>query len=390
MNLETKKPIILKRIFKYIKRMIVVLGIIIAILLITVVLFINFSPAFGGDISKEQQLEYTKSENFKNDVFVNKKKVDLDASFGKILAMSRKFFFEKVPNGRSENDILAQRIDSTNISEYHSPTRLIWFGHSAFLLQIQHKIILIDPMFGEVPAPHPWLGGKRFSKGLPIEVEKLPKIDAIIISHDHYDHLDYESIKKLKDKVDMFYTPLGVGVHLKAWGVDPDRIVELDWWQEANYDNLTFKCTPARHFSGRKFSNRQSTLWSSWVIQSETENIFFSGDSGYGPHFKEIGEKYGPFDFAMMECGQYNKMWPDVHMFPEETAQAGLDVQAKHIMPIHWGAFKLAMHSWKDPVERVFQKAKELNIPVITPKIGEPFFIKNFGVHDNNWWKELK
>ena len=236
MNIETNKPIILKRIFKYIKRMIVVLGIIIAILLITVVLFINFSPAFGGDISKEQQLEYTKSENFKNDVFVNKKKVDLDASFGKIVSMSRKFFFEKVPNERPENDILVHRLDSTNISEYHSPTRLIWFGHSAFLLQIQNKIILIDPMFGEVPAPHPWLGGKRFSEGLPIEVEKLPKIDAIIISHDHYDHLDYESIKKLKDKVDMFYMPLGVGVHLKAWGVEPDRIVELDWWQEINYE----------------------------------------------------------------------------------------------------------------------------------------------------------
>ncbi len=389
MNIKTEKSIILKQIFKYIKRMILVLGIIITVLIITVILFINFSPAFGGDISKEQQLEYTKSENFKKDVFVNKKKVDLDASLGKILSMSRKFFFEKVPNGRPENDILVQRIDSTNIAEYHSPTRLIWFGHSAFLLQIQDKIILIDPMFGDVPAPHPWLGGKRFSKGLPIVVDKLPKIDAVIISHDHYDHLDYESIKKLKDKVDMFYTPLGVGVHLIAWGVEPDRIVELDWWQEINYDNLTFKCTPARHFSGRKFSNRQSTLWSSWIIQSETENIFFSGDSGYGPHFKEIGEKYGPFDFAMMECGQYNKMWPDVHMFPEETAQAGLDVQAKHIMPIHWGAFKLAMHSWKDPVERVIRKAKELNIPVITPKIGEPFFIKNNEELDNNWWKEL-
>ena len=369
--------------------MIIGLGTIIGILIIVYVLFINFNPSFGGDISKEQQKKYANSENFQGAVFVNHKKVDLDAGLGKILSMSRKFFFEKVPNGRPQNDINIQKIDSADIAEYHSPTRLIWFGHSAFLLQMNHKIILIDPMFGDVPAPHPWLGGKRFSSKLPIAVEELPKIDAVIISHDHYDHLDYGSIKKLKDKVEMFYTPLGVGIHLKAWGVEAERIIELDWWQEATYDDLVFKCTPARHFSGRKFSNRQSTLWSSWIIQSDNENIFFSGDSGYGPHFKEIGEKYGPFDFAMLECGQYNKMWPDVHMFPEETAQAGIDLEAKQIMPIHWGAFKLAMHSWKDPVERVFLKAKELQIPMITPKIGEPFLINNIEEPENNWWKEV-
>ena len=194
----------------------------------------------------------------------------------------------------------------------------------------------------------------------------------------------------LKGKVDTFYTPLGVGAHLEAWGVSKDDIVELDWWQETTFDDLTFVSAPARHFSGRKFSNRQSTLWSSWVIQSDIENIFFSGDSGYDTHFKEIGNKYGPFDFAMLECGQYNKMWPDVHMFPEETAQAGVDLQAKKIMPIHWGAFKLSMHSWTDPVERVIDKASELKIPVITPKIGVPFFIDNNGELDNNWWKDLK
>ena len=185
----------------------------------------------------------------------------------------------------------------------------------------------------------------------------------------------------------MFYTPLGVGVHLIEWGVDKERIIELDWWEETNYEDLIFRCTPAQHFSGRKLSNRQSTLWSSWVIQSDKENIFFSGDSGYGPHFKEIGEKYGPFDIAMMECGQYNEMWPEIHMFPEETAQAGLDVQAKQIMPIHWGAFKLAMHEWTDPIERVVAKADELKIPVIAPEIGQPIVIEKITYDKNYWWK---
>ena len=242
-------------------------------------------------------------------------------------------------------------------------------------------------MFGDVPAPIDLLGGKRFSVELPIEVQKLPKIDAVILSHDHYDHLDYESILKLKDKVDTFYAPLGVGVHLEAWGISKEKIIELDWWQEITVDDLKFVCTPARHFSGRKFNNRQSTLWSSWVIQSSTENIFFSGDSGYDSHFKEIGEKYGPFDFAMMECGQYNEMWPEIHMFPEETAQAAVDVKAKKMMPIHWGAFKLALHSWTDPVERVTKKAEELNLPLITPKIGEPFLLVDENINNQDWWK---
>jgi L-ascorbate metabolism protein UlaG (beta-lactamase superfamily) len=363
---------------------------VIAILILAYVLFVSFNPAFGGDITKEEQKVYAQSENFKNEIFVNKQKVDLVDGIGKIIKISRKFFFEKVPNGRPQDDILVHNIDSTNIADYHSPTRLIWFGHSAFLLQINNKTILIDPMFGDVPAPHPWLGGNRFSSNLPIAIEKLPNIDAVLISHDHYDHLDYGSIKKLKDKVGMFYVPLGVGVHLKAWGVSPDSIVELDWWQEAKHEDLVFRCTPARHFSGRKFSNRQSTLWSSWIIASDTENIFFSGDSGYGPHFKEIGDKYGPFDFAMMECGQYNTMWPDVHMFPEETAQAGIDIKATKIMPIHWGAFKLAMHPWKDPILRVVAKADELQIPVITPGIGEPFLIKDNNFENRHWWKKVK
>ncbi|NAS11501.1 MBL fold metallo-hydrolase [Poritiphilus flavus] len=368
--------------------MLLSLGILLLLVLVTSILFIKFYPTFGGDLSDERKSKYTGSNQFKNGVFANTSKdVPKDPSFSEMLTMTRKFFFTKVENGTPEKQIAVKEIDSMDLATNHTKTRMIWFGHSAFLLQMEGKNLLIDPMFGDVPAPHPWLGARRFSDKLPIEVAKLPKIDAVLISHDHYDHLDYGSIRELKEKVDVFYVPLGVGVHLEAWDVPKTSIVELDWWQEVTFKDLQFACTPAQHFSGRKFSNRQSTLWSSWVIKSSTESIFFSGDSGYSTHFKEIGEKYGPFDFAMLECGQYNKMWPDIHMFPEETAQAGVDVRAKLIMPIHWGAFKLALHSWTDPVTRVIKKAEELNIPVLTPEIGAPIELGFTGQNGVKWWE---
>ncbi|WP_296322814.1 MBL fold metallo-hydrolase [Winogradskyella sp.] len=375
----------MKRLKKVLKRMLLSILGLIGILVIIYFLFVNFYPTFGGDVSKERQALYQKSKQFNGSKFVNKKNVPKDPSFSDILKISRKFFFETVENGRPEKELAIQKIDSTNIAEYRN-RRLIWFGHSAFLLQMDGKNILIDPMFGDVPAPHPWLGGKRFNKELPVEIEKLPKIDAIVISHDHYDHLDYESIKKLKDKVETYFVPLGVGVHLEAWDIDSTKINEMDWWEETTFKKIQLACTPAQHFSGRKFNNGQSTLWASWVIKSDNTSLFFSGDSGYGPHFKQIGEQYGPFDFAMMECGQYNKMWPDIHMFPEETAQAGVDVQAKTVMPIHWGAFKLAMHSWTDPIERVSKKAEELKIPLATPQVGEPILIDSLPKPNSVWW----
>ena len=363
------------------------LGGLLLILIIFIILFVNVSPEFGGVSTKEQQLRYAKSENYKEGVFVNKAAVKMSMGFGDMLKALRGYFGPQ-PSTTPEKNIPVEKIDSTTIANYKGPSRLVWFGHSSFLLQMEGNNILIDPMFGAVPAPHPMLGGKRFSKALPIEVAKLPKIDAVIFSHDHYDHLDYGSVQLLKDKVGVFYTPLGVGTHLSEWGVKQEQIVEMDWWEEAEFQGLRFKCTPAQHFSGRGLTDRSKTLWSSWVIQSKTDNIFFSGDSGYSSHFKEIGEKYGPFDFAMMECGQYNELWKDIHMTPEETAQAGLDIKAKKIMPIHWGAFKLAMHPWAEPAERVSKKALELGIATTIPKIGSYIYFDVDQISDDPWWLE--
>lgn len=374
------------KILKFLKRMVLSIVIIIGAMILITVLFLYFNPQFGGKASDEAIAEYKKSKNYKDDVFVNSNEVRLDMSI-KDMGKALMGFFKSQPNTKPEQALPFSKIDSLNIADYRGETRLVWFGHSTFLLQTDGKTILIDPMLGNVPAPHPSLGSKRFNEELPISIDKLPKIDAVIISHDHYDHLDYESIIALKDKVDHFYTPLGVGAHLQKWNVDKTKITELDWWQETSFKDLKLICTPAQHFSGRGLSDRAKTLWSSWIVQSKTDNIFFSGDSGYANHFKTIGETYGPFDFAMIECGQYNEMWPDIHMFPEETVQAGIDVKAKKIMPIHWGAFKLAMHTWTDPIERFTRAAKDLNVKIVTPKIGEEIFPKDSTFNVKTWWK---
>lgn len=360
-------------IWKLIKRTLQAVGILLAIIMGIGLVFINFSPEFGGVANEKQVERFKKSGHYKDGVFVNLQKTTMDMGFDSIMDLLNETI-KGNPEKRPDFDIPVLKVTTQDLQNMEA-TRLIWFGHSAFLLQIDGKNILLDPMLGDVPAPNPFLGTSRFSRELPIKIEDLPQIDAILISHDHYDHLDYGSIEKLKSKTRMFFVPLGVGAHFEAWGISSEQIVELNWWESASLDNVKVSLAPSRHFSGRGLTDRNTTLWGSWVITGAEDNIYFSGDGGYGDHFKNIGEKYGPFDLAMMECGQYNPKWGQIHMMPEQSAQAGLDVQAKLIMPIHWGAFTLSLHSWTDPVERILRKSKELGIPVITPRIGEEIYI---------------
>ncbi len=373
-------------ILKFLKMILISIISIVALVVLGAFIFIKVSPEFGGKPNQEQIKRYSASPNFNGGKFSNAIPTNMDMSFSETVSVMYEFL--KGAPGRSPAQPLPlQKIDSLDIVQKPDTlTRLTWFGHSAFLLEIEGKNILIDPMFGQVPAPHPMLGSKRFNDELPIAIEKLPHIDAVVFSHDHYDHLDYGSVQKLKSKVDKFYVPLGVDAHLESWGIASEKITAVDWWQSIEHDGLTLISTPARHFSGRGVTDRFNTLWCSWVIKSSDKSIYFSGDSGYGSHFREIGEKYGPFDFAMMECGQYNEKWHDIHMMPEETAQAAVDINAKVMMPIHWAAFRLAMHSWTDPVERVTKKAAELGMPITTPIIGKPLVIEGNNYPTEVWW----
>ncbi|WP_057954309.1 MBL fold metallo-hydrolase [Salinivirga cyanobacteriivorans] len=351
--------------------------------IIGVVLFMTFSPQFGSSLSKEQKAAFSQLQNFKNGKFQNQQPSPMDMDFRKVF----KEMVNKSPYRKPHENIAVQKIDSASISSLNAETtRLTWFGHATFLLEMDGKKILIDPMLSKSPSPVSFAGSKRFSDEIPIEASNLPFIDAVILSHDHYDHLDYKTIKQLKNKVGQFYAPLGVGNHLESWGVDASIIYELNWGDSIQHDHINLVCAPARHFSGRGFFDRATTLWCSWIIQGKKDNIFFSGDSGYGIHYKEIGDQYGPFDISLLECGQYNENWKHLHMMPEGTAQAAVDLKSKLMMPIHWGAFTLAFHDWADPVERALAKAKELNMPITTPEIGEPVVLGEKYFPNEKWW----
>ena len=361
----------------------------VSLILIVGLLFVNLSPQFGGSPTEEQTESYSKTGHYKEGVFVNELETNLDMDFSAMYETMLEFI-KGGENLQPKEDLPVKKIEAQWIEQNKNQlTKLTWFGHSAFLLQLDGKKILIDPMLGESPAPHPMIGVKRYNKEIPIEIENLPFIDFVIISHDHYDHLDYESVMKLKGKVGKFYMPLGVGTHFKSWGFDENQILELDWWDETMEDNIKLVCTPSRHFSGRGLTDRSATLWSSWVILSEKKKIYFSGDGGFGPHFKEIGDKYGPFDVGLMECGQYNKNWAQIHMMPEQTVQATIDVGAQWLVPVHWGAFTLSLHDWTDPIERVSAEAKRKNVNISTPAIGETIVLEHSLFPNSVWWKGL-
>ncbi|MBX2836211.1 MAG: MBL fold metallo-hydrolase, partial [Gammaproteobacteria bacterium] len=220
----------------------------------------------------------------------------------------------------------------------------------------------------------------------PISIEELPAIDVVLISHDHYDHLDYRAVKELSDTVDTFLVPLGVKAHLQRWGVDSDKIVEHDWYQTTEYSGVSFTQTPSRHFSGRGITNRFSTLWGSWVVKSDSMSVFFSGDSGYYDEFKRIGERYGPFDIAFMENGAYSVLWNQIHMFPEEAVQASIDLKATLFFPIHWGKYDLAFHTWTEPANRAMAAARENDVTMVSPLIGDVFNLSEYP--STPWWQK--
>lgn len=260
-------------------------------------------------------------------------------------------------------------------------------GHSTILMRLNGQYVLADPVFSERASPVQWAGPKRFHP-TPISIDELPEIKVVVISHDHYDHLDKAAIKQLADKVEYFVTPLKVGDYLQEWGVDASKITQLDWWQSIEIDDLKLVATPAQHFSGRGLFDRDESLWASWVIQSEQYNLFFSGDGGYFHGFKEIGERYGPFDVTMIETGAYNDLWSDIHMLPEQSMQAHLDLKGKAMMPIHNGTFDLSLHDWYEPFERISELAGQNGVELLTPIFGDNVTLSN-PVSNYAWWKDV-
>lgn len=243
-------------------------------------------------------------------------------------------------------------------------------GHSSIAMKIDQQLILTDPVFSDRASPVQWAGPKRFHQP-PISLEQLPNIDTVLISHDHYDHLDKASIKSLTDKVELFIVPLKIGQTMRDWGVPAEKVIELNWWESHVHNGVEYVLTPTQHFSGRGLTDRDGTLWGSWVINGQQHKVFFSGDSGYFSGFKEIGDKYGPFDFTMIETGAYNTLWADIHMFPEQSVQAHIDLKGKVMMPIHNGTFDLAMHDWNEPMQKAMEISEERGVTMVSPEFGQ-------------------
>ena len=354
-------------------------------LLLAAVAFTNLSPQLGGTPTKADKEGYAKSGHYRDGEFMNL--LPTQGLTGNMSSVMWKFLFHKAPDAAPPGPLPLQLLDSLAITKkLPGIVRVTWFGHSASLVEIAGQNILLDPMLSVEMGPVSWATPKRYNRNLAITPEKLPPIAAVLISHDHYDHLDYQTIRKIKDKVGHFYVPLGVGVHLRHWGVAPARITEMNWGDSAKLPGLTLHCTPSRHFSGRGLTNRNSTLWCSWVMQTATKRVFYTGDGGYGPHFAAIGAAYGPFDLALVECGQYNEGWAEIHMRPEQSVQAARDVRATVMLPVHWGAFTEALHPWNEPVKRATAEAVRLGQVITTPHLGEPVTL-GAALPKEQWWK---
>ena len=270
-----------------------------------------------------------------------------------------------------------------------SGLRAFWIGHASAYVEIDGLRLLLDPVFAQGVSPLP-IGPGRFHAP-PIALADLPRIDAVLISHDHYDHLDMATVRRLAQHGSRFLVPLGIGAHLERWGVPLAQIEELEWWQERSLGHVRIVCTPTRHYSGRGLGNRSTTLWSSWSVIGPQHRLFYSGDTGYGKLFQDIGARLGPFDMAFIKIGSYGPgaAWTDIHMTPEQAVQVHRDVRARRMFPVHWSTFNLAYHDWDEPIRRTVAEATRVGVELVTPRVGEvvdadrPFA-------STRWWESVR
>tara|TARA_B100000614_G_scaffold62960_1_gene55856 strand:+ start:155 stop:1252 length:1098 start_codon:yes stop_codon:yes gene_type:complete len=361
----------------------------IVIIIFSVTAFINLSPQFGTNPTRAQKKIYSNYPNHIDGEFENLQNTPMlteDISY-------LDFFKEDTSIINSDNTpdrkIEPIRIDIDSFKDIDDKKfKMAWLGHSSFMMNIQGKIILLDPMLGKHAAPLPLPSLERYSSELPFYIDSLPEIDIVIISHDHYDHLDHFTIKRIRDKVKQFIVPVGVDNHLRGWDVKEESIAKLNWNENISIDGIEITCLPSRHFSGRGPFNRKSTLWGSWAIKDSNINIYFSGDTGYGDHFKDIGRDYGPFDLVLLDTGQYNSAWKYSHMFPFESVRAAKDLNSQFFMPIHWAGFTLSKHPWDEPIKKSIEYAEKEGMRYIAPMIGEVISNDEFNKNFVEWWNE--
>lgn len=383
----------LLRFFKYLLGILLTLG-------VAVVLFLKFSPVFGGHADTVTLSHMAKMTTFKDGKFDNLEPIIVDGSGAGVDKSERLTMGDFILNifnpadGKHPTEPLPTLPLAENIPNKNNS--FTWLGHSTVLFKMGDKTIITDPVFYRVSPIA--LGGSPYAMTHLPQTKDLPSIDIVIISHDHYDHLDMKAIKEIHEQVGQFLVPLGVKAHLVRWGVNADKISEFGWHDNQVVDGLSLTYVPSRHYGGRSFNTKNMTLWGGWVVKSSDFSLYYTGDSGWGKHFGDIGERYAPadgFDLMLVENGAYNVNWADVHMFPEQSVQATIDARAKLALPVHWGKYDLAYHPWSEPAKRFTKEADAKSVAYITPKIGQNFTIENgSAISDKGelgkWWESVK
>jgi L-ascorbate metabolism protein UlaG (beta-lactamase superfamily) len=361
------------------------IGLVIVLLALSLLIFLRL-PKFGRLPSGERLLKIKASSNFRNGAFQNQS-VTPDLTEGATyFSVLKKFLFEKKERTKPVDKIPSLKTDLLNLDI--SKDVLVWFGHSSYFMQVDGKRILVDPVLSGSASPVSF-STKAFNGTDVYKTEDIPVIDFLFISHDHWDHMDYETLLKLKHKIKKVICGLGTGEHLEYWGFSKNSIIEKDWNEQIILDNgFVVNTVPARHFSGRGLKRNQS-LWTSFVLQTPTMKIFIGGDSGYDKHFEEIGIAFGPFDLVILENGQYDKSWKYIHMMPEEVLKAAKELNAKKLLAVHSSKFTIANHAWDEPLSKIRELNKNFGIPLITPMIGEGVDLKDDSQVFTEWWKGI-
>ncbi|MDT7856117.1 MBL fold metallo-hydrolase [Rubrivirga sp. S365] len=339
-------------------------------------------PVFGAAPEGERLARMRRSPQWRGGRFQNPEGARVGASPGAAWAWLTDRAADRRPGGAVPT--VPRRAVSFTAPQ---DLRVTWLGHSTALLEVEGARLLTDPVWSPTASPGAAFGVRRFFEP-PLPLDQVPSLDAVLVTHDHYDHLDWQTVRALVPSVPRWLVPLGVGAHLEAWGVPADRITELDWWEEATVAGLRVVATPARHFSGRTLGDRDRTLWCGWAVLGRDRRVYVTGDGGYQAAFAEVGRRLGPFDATLVEVGAYNALWADIHMGPEQAVRAVQDARGGLMLPVHWGTFDLALHGWTEPVERALVAAGAAGVPTAVPRPGESVF-PFAPPPPERWWPDL-
>jgi L-ascorbate metabolism protein UlaG (beta-lactamase superfamily) len=346
-------------------------------------------PQFGAAMSGARLERANANPQYRDGRFVNVQP-ETPTGFGDIVGyIVRQFSGDGVRVPPAPLPVLVVDQAALAAAPPASGLRAFWIGHASVYVEVDGLRLLLDPVFAERVSPIS-VGPKRFHPP-PIALADLPPIDAVLVSHDHYDHLDMETVRALAARGTRFFVPLGIGAHLERWGVPLAQIEEMEWWQKKTLGGVELVCTPTRHYSGRSLGDRSATLWSSWSVLGPRHRFFYSGDTGYSRHFEEIGARLGPFDIAFVKIGAYGPgaPWADIHMPPEQAVQAHREVRAKRMFPVHWSTFNLAYHDWDEPIRRTVAEARRTGVELVTPRLGE-WVDADREFASTPWWERVR